>query len=601
MMSNPLNLVEAAETLLLWKKQDDISSVAVVDVVGVVNNISKSDTMKELAAASSKSSTTSSRYFQQKVELWLTDPSIVECYYHRRPNNSNGSGPSLSSSCSSSFMPCFRVVLYGSSEVARIEQEQIQKGDIIRLNGVTTLMKPMIPANVDSNSGSNVHINANLLSSTVFKLAYEGHAAPGIRWFCFGKCKQNVFDEDKPVPICMTTSHDRISELVEWWNNGKCRHRAASATIYTSSNSKGSVTSSRPAPHEISSLDLEVLPCRKRRLDEIQSLGMISTIQVQVTDVRCETLTSNVRHTKNKKTKQSAGTTSTTSSWKSSTVVFASVTDESTIRNTTAMTLIDTSGQLKPILKAALEQQHNINDANAPTTRRRLILTHVRAKNSNTLRGLPSCTEDLVLVPTNDTTATIVDISDDLTVNRGSQRVRNNIDDTNVAFTQEQCNEGETDDTITFVACLKDILVGGGKSLRSNNFAAFKSMSRFRRMILEDEGQIRYRNDSVLLLLVTTANTTNGNSSSSNSHKSHHSHERIYAGSDILQILCGGLDASELLEDDELCKISMDLVRSMMVESTTPTAREDVQLGWTVRGTSNNDRNKLYATKVVLV
>eukprot|EP00529_Nitzschia_sp_RCC80_P022880 CAMPEP_0113501102 /NCGR_PEP_ID=MMETSP0014_2-20120614/32754_1 /TAXON_ID=2857 /ORGANISM="Nitzschia sp." /LENGTH=485 /DNA_ID=CAMNT_0000395625 /DNA_START=102 /DNA_END=1556 /DNA_ORIENTATION=- /assembly_acc=CAM_ASM_000159 len=476
-----------------------------------------------------------------------------------------------------------------------------------------------------------------------FKLS--PYSCSGKGWFCFGNVNDDSIDEflsaatghndldqvdDKPVPINMITPKDRCMRLVDSWRKsrqhnrhprrrGGNEHDSDTSPPRNESGIVGTVTRTATS-HDIGNYreDLEALPCRKRRIHEIQSLGMISTIQVYVTDLRCfddggggggnNTGGGDINHHIEKKELNDQRNKTKRKSSTTRTVVFASVTDDlnttaggTAATNGSTMTFIDTTGKFVTILKeAALEGNHDTDNVAV----KRLILTNVRTKNSNSLRGLPSSTEDLVLVPTNDTTASIVEVNNNKHNNLGrdegtgscsyaannegfvdaSQR-RLNIDkEMNILQSQQNEDGGQTEcvndkeSTFVVISCLDDIHVGG-KSLKENNFSAFKLTSRFRRTVFEND---EYRNDCILTLSTAANNSSTENNSSKYSHG--RKERQVHAGPAVLRTICGSLDAEELLEDDELCNIAMDLVRSV-IETRSDSSR--VKLEWTVKDVKN--------------
>jgi hypothetical protein len=520
--------------------------------------------------------------------------------------------------------------------VERVEQEQIRRGSILRLNGLCRQSRvPHDDAFGDGGGDRKSDNSSNKMSSlrATFKLAVGGdgciNITPGSRWFCFGHASSFHMigdDEDdlhsKAITTNMMTPKDRITELVKWWRS-RYIGRQSSVGSMTSGGAggvdDGNEDKKTSAAHSLCGIhhDLELLPCRKRKLNEVQSLGMISNIQVCVTDVRHHnddtaaiegTLHSSSSTNVCKKAKNNrklygvaigASASSITapalsSRRKSSSVVFATVADDSTLEDGAAMTFIDTSGKFMTILKTALDENNDKNIYSGMTrTQKLLILTNVRTKNSNSLRGLPSFTEDLVLVPTNETTASIVEVKDNNNststkskhnrndVEEGfvsaSQRRRTIVEEMNV---QSQHNEkgarGETNNESTLVVSSLEDFRSGGRSLRRDTFTGVTCISQFRRMVIKGD---KYRNDCILTL-ATRNNNDNNNSQNNNVRY----HQEVHAGSAILQMLCGGLDASEMLEDDEVCKIAMDLVHSIIERQGDS---DPVELAWTIKVVNN--------------
>ena len=645
------SLVDAAETLIRrhqehrhQHQQSTTSTNVVVDVIGIVNNIAKTSNYDVLSISRNKrirSRKKSKQQQLQRVDLWLTDAHGHTT--NKGQGRSSSSTPAATSTVNSTAAGNtgnFHVVLYGSSEIKRIEQEQIRKGSILRLNDLCLM---------------------TTTTTTSFKLS----PFSGMGWFCFGNLNDNGIDEvlsrttdrnddldtldDKPVPVNMITPKDRIVRLVESWRKSTSQHRCHSIRSGGNEDSYDSTpprnesgidtTVTRVATsHDIGNYreDLEALPCRKRRISEIQSLGMISTIQAYVTDLRCyddgddggggggeiDDLTeeTELNYQRNKKKRKSSTT---------GTIIFASVTDELSLctsggttlaaaaaaANGSTMTFIDTTGKFKTILKqAALEGDHHTDNV----ARKQLILTNVRTKNSNSLRGLPSSTEDLVLVPTNDTTASLLEIDGNNKHNNvgrdegigsssyavanerfvdASQRRRDIDKDMNILQSQQNDDAGQTncDDgnasALVVISCLDDIHVGG-KSLKKDNFSALKSISKFRRTVFEND---EYRSDCILTLSTFTNNYSDRSNYSKNSHVRKEQERQILAEPTVLRTLCGRLDAEELLEDDELCNIALDLIRSM-IETRSDSSK--VKLEWTVQKHLKNQQ--MLAVKVAL-
>lgn len=232
-------------------------------------------------------------------------------------------------------------------------------------------------------------------------------------------------------------------------------------------------------------------------------------------------------------------------------VVFASVTDQSG----TTLTLIDTSGQCTSALQTAFRQQKEEEKNNGV----RLVLTNIRAKNPNTLRGLPSFTEEVVLVPTADTTACVVVVEDD----DSDDKDGTSSDDLERGGDQSRTHQHgptQNEQESKFVAGVQDIVLGG-ESLKQSDFAAFRSISSFRAVLFSGGS---YRDDGIVHITSWGAATLD---------RRNECHLRV--GPSVVQSLCGGLDASELQEDDKLCETAMNLVRAIL--------EEDMLLRWIVR------------------
>mmetsp|Transcript_14303 Transcript_14303/g.33206 ORF Transcript_14303/g.33206 Transcript_14303/m.33206 type:complete len:499 (+) Transcript_14303:226-1722(+) len=336
-MSTPHTLAEAFRILGQRQKfpTGNEWSNGVIDILGVVSNIST-------YSCSAFETTTSCRLPRSPhSQIWLTDDSQVDNAITKR--GAAEEFPELFT------RPSF--VLYGSSEVARIDQEQIKVGDLLRFNRVAL---------------------KDFDGSLQFRFCFHD-PEPGVSWFRLGYIdSQGSFNENNVddhcsasrIPESMRTSKKRIAELVEWYKNNF---------------------------HRILPLSSENLPSRRRHLSEIEfTSGILSNVRVKVVKVRSEYVAVANRNAKlGQKKKRSKMLSS---------VTFAIFTDESG----TSMPFIDTSGRFLPKLRSA----QNDNDTTF------LIITNVYTEYQSNLRGLETSTNEIVLVPTVASSGVLVVVPD---------------------------------------------------------------------------------------------------------------------------------------------------------------------------------------------
>jgi len=191
-MSTPHTLAEAFRILMQRKKHPpkNEGTTDAVDILGIVSNISTSSS----AALALVSAPSSRRRHFSHSQIWLTDDSQVNA------NVTSSGEESLQLFISATF------VIYGSSEVARVDQEQIKAGDVLRFNRVAL-----------KDSGGTLQFR------------FSSHdIEPGVNWFRLGHIdgrgsfNENYFDDhcsDSRIPENMRTSKERIVELVNWYNN----------------------------------------------------------------------------------------------------------------------------------------------------------------------------------------------------------------------------------------------------------------------------------------------------------------------------------------------------------------------------------------------
>jgi hypothetical protein len=345
-MSTPHTIAESY--LILKQRKDAILKPSaievVVDILGFVKNVSISQPSAALAPSAQKAGAAVS-----KCTLWLVDES---CTLTENDNSS-----------STSSDPCIQMAqfcLYGTGEVARVQQEQIQVGDLIRINGVSLKEGPF-----SSPSSPCFHFSAAC-------------PEPGTRWVRLGSFHSSTeFDlipesSTRHSTVGMLTCPERIKALTDWFVNTQAQ---------------GSL---QLLPQSTSAMQL---PCRKRCLQELQtSVGIRSNIQVRVTNIfsqpaRMVTSTVRTRNKTNKKQKYQHPVPQ---------LVVATVTDDSGI----IMSLVDAEGRFQALLDEAM--------ANRST--KGLVVTNVLTKSASKLGGvkLACATNETVLLATSESNAFLV-------------------------------------------------------------------------------------------------------------------------------------------------------------------------------------------------
>ncbi len=341
---------------------------APIDVVAVVSGIS-----------TLKSPPTSSHTTMPRVDLRIIDQSI--------PSNAVA-----------------KVSLYGSVELARISEEQISPGDVIRFNQLG-LGRQHLPQDSPSSSVGNDNV----------LLHFEhpmNHLEPGLRWFKLGRIRvsnkiestddcsspggstsrrQRAFLTDDrrqawSFPSEMVTSESRIKELLIWFAARGHSHaqdgRESSATTAAAAagpNRSISITNN--------SRSLSPLPCKRRSLAEIQvSSGILSNIVVRIihSDSQVVPLQAERKRTSAARPRQRQ------------VIGFASLTDHSG----TVMSFVDPGDRFGSTLRAARQVHGEI---------RSVMMTSVISTKQSEIYGRPLVCEEVVLWPTRQTTVSIVE------------------------------------------------------------------------------------------------------------------------------------------------------------------------------------------------
>lgn len=526
--TSPYNLIDAFEVLNQGRQNS-------VDILGIVSNISCSDDA-------------------QRCQIWLLDESLHD-------DHSTLSSPQSNASA--------HIVLYGSSEMARVEQETIRPGDILRLNRVVLKRSTNITTTKSDNRDGKICYSDSSGTGERSK-TWEGSLQfqfsshdpePGLSWYCLGcidshgkfigkNCDVGATLQvgTSRIPENMITSRERIKRLVDWYNNHP-NHRAHPG--YSSTINSNIKTSTSTISREINS-QLITLPCRKRTLDEIyNSVGSTSNIQIRVKQYYSQpaTVVVNTGRTygKNKKRQHKIFPP----------VVFAVVTDDSG----TMMTFIDTTGRFLSKLQSASK-----NDI---SNKKLLLLTNVSTVYQNSLRGLKSSSKEIVLIPTKTTSGLLI-----------SQHDRNNREG-NISSISVPNNSGQetqeeiiSDMEMNVISSLVDIHIDGislkDSCINNSDQSVFSTTTQYLKTILEND---RHAYKSAIIYLDNDDDIG-----------------QAIASPDVMESLCGSLDVTELLENnDTLCTHSMRFLRALILEH--------VILKWTIY---IDDDNELKIAKAVL-
>ena len=253
-MPDPLTISEAF-TLLMHQHNQQSSSdhkmPSAVDIIGIVVGVS-------LYQSPSTS--------LQKCSILITDPSV------------DTSGANV------------RVILFGSTELSKVVQEQVSNGDILRFNRL-----------------SLNHQNSSK-GGQIMEFSYP-HDRRGADWFRLATSGSNNEQQQQRIPNDFVTSKDLLNKLNQW-----------------------SVLES-----------LKPLPCQRRSLREIQGCaGLLSNVVVHVSQYECRHMITP------QKTGAKRGRKSTSIS-----IGFATLRYTATASNgnqTTIMSMVDTSNRFESAL-----------------------------------------------------------------------------------------------------------------------------------------------------------------------------------------------------------------------------------------------------------
>ena len=483
-MSTPSSIAEAFGRLEQRQNtaRNNAASTDAVDILGIVSNISAavrtSTTTRQQALSSCQRRV-------RRCQMWLLDESL-----DNKRNSSNYD------------MLGARFVLYGSSDIQRLDKEQIRVGDILRFNRVAV---------------------RKTRGSPQFQFS-SNDPEPGINWFRLGHIdghgrlfEKNIGDvAETRIPKSMITSKKRLAELVNWYKN-----RSGIGSLSTPN----------------------TLPTRKRQLEEIQSsAGFLSNINVRVLHVRSESAIAMSKDCSSGKREFQNRTQTQTPT------LFATFTDDSGA----IMTFIDSSGRFLTELRSAKNYNHAMS----------LLMTNVSTEYQSNLQGLTTSAEKIVLVPTKSTHVRLVAKEERFVRNN-----TNNIDSSQPNPTQYRGTRHTTE--VTVLSGITD-MVADGVSLK-NTPSVFSSRFEYLRTVIGKSGTFKR---SIIYL------DTNDEQACKSG---------ILASPDVLNILCGSLTATELLEDEMICAHSMRFFRALI--------EEHISFDWTL----NKDKDgKLEIVKVAL-
>jgi hypothetical protein len=269
---------------------------------------------------------------------------------------------------------------------------------------------------------------------------------------------------------------------------------------------------------------LAPLRCKQRSLSEIYtSVGLLSNVAVKVKHHECQRATTTSIHSRATKKRRIPQPT----------IGYAIVTDESS--SDISMSLID------------IENRFSVTLQKAKNSCLVLILSNVLTRKQSDVLGTKDCTSDeIILVPTKASVAIFLRRD----YRRPSLKPLSPLD-----ATQTQMPNPIKDEQITVVASILDISIGG-KLLHESQ--CMKSPASFIRNILTTDK--RYH-DAILHL------ESFGISAIQYNHK-------VFASSDILKTLCGGIDAEDLINKETQGLQVFRLVKAML--------REQVMFRWTI-------------------
>ena len=330
-----LNLVEAYEALKRGCQNP-------VDILGLVSYVSWS-------------------IDSQRCHIWLLDESLISSNTVPSDNtDSNGNNSTYTTA---------RIELYRSVDVSRVEEQQIQPGDILRLNRV--VLKASEKKNICN-------------GSLIFQFCSH-NPEPGLNWYRLAEKNGDGVTIGKvrgiKIPHNMVTPRQRITALIDWYN--KHYNHFQGGDFYATP-SKGFDIDDTCMGR---STRLTSLPCRERKLNEIRSsVGLTSNIEVRVTRFYSKPARELITKSMYRKRRKFADILP-------SLVAFAVITDDD---SDTFMIFVDISGRFSSLLELAKKEKTNIK------------LTNVLTKHQSDLRGLQFPSNDIVLVPTTTTAGFLV-------------------------------------------------------------------------------------------------------------------------------------------------------------------------------------------------
>jgi hypothetical protein len=538
-MTTPYTLTEAYSILRAEQKnQHDNTKQIPVDIMGFIKDISITENSAALAPWSRKTAAAA----VSKCQLWLVDDSCSFCSNLINDVSSNNHGNGV--------VQVARFCLYGSSEITKIRQENLQVGDLLRFNNVA------------------LKEHSSVFPSSPYFQFSSLHPDPGMGWCCLGSfhammstplfvlrssgpttCLGTINNNNSSINAerMMTTCPKRIKELTDWFIK-----IASPANILLLNQPSSSI------------LHLSPLPCRQRLLEELQmSAGIQSNIQVCVTHLFSQPATvissfSNVR----------TGSKTTMSKRRKlqypiPQLSIATVADESGV----VMALVDSLGRFHAIFKQAMMKRSTML----------LVVTHVWTKTSSSLRGgnITCSTNEIVLMVTSESMAFL--ISKTTTMNETPWRRVDTGETQTQVFGDMPLALQEPNLPIIFVSEVLDVIVDG-ISLRWKGNKVFSSTKAFREAVLTTwndgrENDVWRYHTSAKVRLQMDCNPSNSIFSITSS---------------VLNCLCGGLDARDLVESDILCQHSLNFIQALI--------QDTVKLKWTV----DSEKPEPTITKAVL-
>lgn len=239
----------------------------------------------------------------------------------------------------------------------------------------------------------------------------------------------------------------------------------------------------------------------------------------------------------------------------------ATVTDDSG----TIMTLVDTLGRFQGIL----------DEATAKRSTHSLVLTHVLTQRMSKLVGSKrACpTDEVTLTVTNESSAFLL-ASTEMAEN---EMVAANNESQTQALGRVDMPLGDQYQT-TLISEVMD-LVTDGLSFCQNAKEVFISPAAFRERILVSNADSRRRwqyQESANVQLCSEK----------------YSSCKYLISPSVLQCLCGGLDAEDMVDDDSLCRHAINFIQALL--------RDKVQLKWSIDYSPPNQTLIPIVVKVVL-
>lgn len=303
-----------------------------------------------------------------------------------------------------------KVSLYGSQEAARISEEQIAPGDIVRFNriGLSRRHRPQAIEQIARNTeGFTVRSKSGPPDENTIHFEHSADdPEPGWRWYKLGRIRTTVYGDDqhdhqerisiagrkaflcederqsRNFPDEMATAETRIQELIAWF--------VSRGQDDGANNSLGAEGANNRTARSLSPL-----PCKRRSLAEIQaSSGLLSNIHVQVTHCDSQVLPPCSSTSSPAAKKQRSGAVKSLPQ-QQQVIGFATVTDNSGV----VLSLVDPGSRFGSVFQAA-QNQGKI-----------LMMSNILSKKQSDIYGRPLVSEEVVLWPTRKTAASILSSS----------------------------------------------------------------------------------------------------------------------------------------------------------------------------------------------